>query len=229
MSAGLYAARYIDCPGSDNVGFSASALWQPKFGFGPYVPRLNFTLDFNYAEFNKEARDNGLLTSGIFFSKRLNDTWRFQVGFEYQESYAKNLSDDPLVTSLGYSADIRLPYELFDLNASSLFAGLDYFFPSKLLISLGYTRTDGATVSSTTKPSLAAYKKADAFYSDPGLPEGWFTYQFATINDEWSISVSYPIAEDSSLDLSWATQDIKATGDRDYDNERFVLSFVQRF
>ena len=77
MSAGLSAARYIDCPGSDNVGFSASALWQPKFGFGPYVPRLNFTTDFNYAEFNKEARDNGLLTSGIFFSKRLNDTWRF--------------------------------------------------------------------------------------------------------------------------------------------------------
>ena len=126
--------------------------------------------------------------------------------------------------ALGYSPDIRLPCELFDFNATSLFAGLDYFFPSNLLISLGYTRTDGATVSSTTRPSLAAYKKADAFYSDPGLPEGWFAYQFATVNDQWSISVSYLIAKDSSLDLSWATQDFKATGDRNFDNER-----VQRF
>ena len=56
VSAGLNAARYLDYSGLVNVGFSASALWQHKFGFGPYVPRLNFTLDFHYAEFDKKAR-----------------------------------------------------------------------------------------------------------------------------------------------------------------------------
>jgi hypothetical protein len=77
-----------------------------------------------------------------------------------------------------------------------------------MLINAGLRCVNGFTVSSTTRPTLALYKVADALYSDPAFKEGWVAYLLEADTNEWSLGVSIPSGIDSSINFGYSFNDI---------------------
>ncbi|MEQ8954851.1 MAG: hypothetical protein RL120_12020, partial [Gammaproteobacteria bacterium] len=120
-------------------------------------------------------------------------------------------------------------FKLFDYEAAALFANAEYALANGLLLSASYRRVSGATVASTTLPSLGIYKISDAFYSDPAFNPGWFAYQLKATIDEWSFGLNVPVATDTAVDFSLQWHGIDARGGRDYDNRIASIVLVHRF
>ncbi|NKB32010.1 MAG: hypothetical protein GKR91_02825 [Pseudomonadales bacterium] len=229
LSSNVFARRLNDLGGFDSQGLGISANFSHKLGFGAYAGRFGAILSATREEFRGEARDNDLYGIEINYQKRLGPAWFVYGGIDYQESRADSLPDDPAISAFGYDPTARLPYELFEYDSSSVFLELEYTFENGILASGGYRHIDGATVASTTQPGQDLYKISDAFYSDPAFPNPWFGYQLEADTDEWSLGVSLPIGRDSSFDVGYSWHDIRATGNRDYENSIVSVTFTQGF
>lgn len=229
IGGAVNAARYKDLSGFDRFGVSVSANYNYKWALGAYAPTLSLSASYGAEQYEGEARDNGLLTLDARYLKRLSPAWFLTLGIDYQQSDASDLDYDPIIEEFGYDPNFRLPSELYDYNSSSLFGSLEYAFENGVLLSGGYRRVDGFTISSTTQPTLALYKVADAVYADPAFGGGWLAYQLEADTDEWSAGLSIPSGVDSSINFGYSFYDIEALNGSKYLNRIFTVSYVHNF
>lgn len=229
LSAQLSANRYIEHGGFDTIGASVSASYTYKFGLGAYAPRLGAAVLLGTESIDGDARDRRFTSTEINFEKRLSQSWLVAAGIDYHVSRGKSLPGDERLLSFGYNPNDTLAYDLFDDDAVSLFADITYEFPNGTALTGGYARIDGFTISSTRMPTLKIYKKADAVYIDPSWPDLWFAYRLQTVTDDWSLGVSMPVGQDSSINLGASWQDIDGPADLDYKNRLLSISYVHNF
>ena len=229
LSGGLNASRFNELRGFDKLGISVAANYNYKWALGAYAPVLSLSTSYALEELEGRARDNELLTLDVSYLKRLSPAWFLTLGADYQQSNTDSLPPDPILDSLGYSPDRRLPFELYDYDSASLYADLEYSFENGMLVNAGFRRVNGFTVSSTTRPTLALYKVADALYSDPAFTQGWVAYLLEADTNEWSLGVSIPSGLDSSINLGYSFYDISAVSGNNYLNRIFSISYVHNF
>ena len=229
LAADMSSTRYFSHPGFDRIGVSASAGYTYKMGFGAYAPRIGASFSLGKEEMDGLARDRRLVTSAAFFEKRLSSYLSFSAGLDYQVSRGDSLPDDWRLASFGYDPDNRLPATLFDDDSSSVFAELAYDLPNGMLVTGGYSRTDGFTVASTQTPNLHVYKLSRAIYTDPAWPDLWFGYRLPAIVDDWSLGLSIPVLRDSSIGIGGSWQDVDGPDDLYYDNRLVTISFIHNF
>ncbi len=229
VSAQVNASRFEDLPGFDKLGAGVSANYNHKWGLGAYAPLLATSISYAVEDYDGRARDNELLTVDVSYLKRLSPAWFLSTGVDYQDSSSDSLPHDPVISSFGYDPDLSLPFELFDYDSRSVFADLEYSFENGMLLSGGFRRVDGFTVSSTTEPSLNLYKVAEAFYSDSAFRQGWVAYQLEAKTNEWSLGLSIPSSRDSSINFAYSLYDISGVSGHDYLNRIFSISFVHDF
>ena len=230
VAGNLEVTRYDQLSGFDNHSLGFSVDYGHKLGFGAFAPRLGVNLSVSRQFFQGEARDADLYGLEISYSRRLSPGLMLSAGADALWSRTDDLAEDPRVTAFGYDPLIRLPYEVFNYDARSLFLSGEYAFENGLLLELGYRRIDGATVASTSMPTLAVYKISDAFYSDPAFDSmDWFAYLLDANTDEWSLTGSWAIGIDSSINLgvTWNESDVPAN--RSYTNTIFSLGLVHNF
>lgn len=229
LAAQLRASRYFEHSGFDNIGASISASYAYKFGFGAYAPRLGASVALGTENIDGKARDRRFTTTEIIFDKRLSPAWLVAVGMDYHVSRGPSLPGDARLASFGYDPNNTLPHKLFDDDAVGVFASATYEFANGVSVTSGYNRTDGFTVSSSLLPTLKVYKEANAVYVDPSWPNLWFAYRLQTITDDWSVDLSIPVGQDSSLNLGASWQDIDGPAALDYKNNLLSVSFVHNF
>ena len=230
VSAKLEATRYDQLKGFDNHGIGISADFGHKLGFGAYAPRLGINLSASRQYFQGEARDSDRYGLELSYSRRISAGLMLAGGVDFNWSRTGDLPADPRVTAFGYDSNIRLPYELFDYDAKSLFISGEYAFESGFLLGLGYRRILGATVASTPVPTQKVYKFSDAFYSDPAFESrDWFAYQLDANTDEWSLSGSWALGIDSSLNLGVTWNDSAVPANRSYTNTIITFGLLHNF
>jgi hypothetical protein len=230
VSANLEATRYDQLQGFDNHNIGFSADFGHKLGFGAYAPRLGVNLSARRQFFQGEARDSDLYGIELSYSRRISAGLMLAGGVDFNWSRTGDLPEDPRVTAFGYDPDTRLPYELFDYDARSLFLSGEYAFENGFLLGAGYRRVLGATVASTSVPTLKVYKFSDAFYSDPAFEsEDWFGYLLDANTDEWSLSGSWALGMDSSLNLGVIWNDSAVPANRSYSNTIVTFGLLHNF
>ena len=230
VSANLEGTRYDQLKGFDNHSIGFSADYGHKLGFGAYASRLGINLSASRQFFQGEARDSDLYGIELSYSRRLSAGLMLAGGVDFSWSRTGDLPEDPRVTALGYDPEIRLPYELFNYDAKSLFVNGEYGFENGFLLGLGYRRILGATLASTPVPTQKVYKFSDAFYSDPAFgSRDWFAYQLDANTDEWSLSGSWALGIDSSLNLDVTWNDSAVPAARSYTNTIITFGLVHNF
>ena len=234
FSTSLGYSQFAELRGFDNAEIGVGAAFRRKFGFGANAPSLNISTSYSISRFEGAARDANSGVAELSLSRRFESGFSVNVGVDYQRNKTDLLPEDPLVTAFGYDPVIRAPFELFDFDSASVFIEGDYTFYSGWMMSAGFRRINGATVASTTAPSLATYKISDAFYSDPAFASEsggnpWFAYQLATNTDQFSTAISIPVLKDTSIDIGASWNDIRAPSGRDYDNTIIAVSLVHNF
>tara|TARA_B110000858_G_scaffold112419_2_gene128589 strand:+ start:6361 stop:7290 length:930 start_codon:yes stop_codon:yes gene_type:complete len=229
LSGGLSATRYNELRGFDKLGISVAANYNYKWALGAYAPMLSLSSSYALEESDGRARDNELLTVDLSYLKRLSPAWFLTLGVDYQQSSADSLPHDPIIDSLGYSPDNNLPFELYDYESASVYIDLEYSFENGMLLNAGYRRVDGFTVSSTTMPTHALYKVADALYPDPAFKAAWVAYLLEADTDEWSLGLSIPSGLDSSINLGYGFYNISAISGNSYVNRILSVSYVHNF
>ena len=229
LSGGLNATRFNELRGFDNFGISVAANYNYKRALGAYAPVVSLSTSYALEEYEGRARDNELLTVDVSYLKRLSPAWFLTLGVDFQRSSSDSLPHDPLLKTFGYDPDMTLPFELYDYDSTSVYTDLEYAFENGILFNAGYRRVNGFTVSSTTKPTLALYKVADAIYSDPAFKEGWVAYQLEADTNEWSLGLSIPSGLDSSINLGYSFYDISAITRNSYVNRIISVSYVHNF
>lgn len=229
LGGAINATRYQDQGGFDRVGLTASANYNYKWALGAYAPILSLSASYGIEQYEGDARDNGLLTLDASYLKRLSPAWFLTLGVDYQKSDSSGLPYNPIIEEFGYDPSFRLPSELYDYGSSSVYGSLEYTFENGVLLNAGYRRVDGFTVSSTTQPTLALYKVADAVYLDPAFDGDWVAYQLEADTNEWTAGLSIPSGIDSSINFGYSFYDIKALNGSKYLNRIFSVSYVQNF
>lgn len=229
LNAAVNASRFNELRGFDHAGISVAANYNYKWALGAYAPTLSLSTSYGLEEYQGRARDNDLLTVDVSYLKRLSPAWFLTLGADFQKSGADNLPPDPIIDSFGYAPDRNLPLELYDYDSNSVYTDLEYAFENGLLLNVGFRRVNGFTVSSTTTPSLALYKVADALYSDPAFKEDWVAYLLEADTNEWSMGLSIPSGIDSSINIGYSFYDISAVSGNSYRNRIFTVSYVHNF
>jgi hypothetical protein len=229
LSGGVSAARFNEQRGFDKLGLNIAASYNYKWALGAYAPAVSFSTSYAVEEYEGRARDNRLLTLDLSYLKRLSPAWFLTLGVDYQKSSSDSLPHDPVIDMFGYDPDRNLPFELYDYDSTSVYTDIEYSFENGMLLNAGYRRVDGFTVSSTTTPTLALYKVADAIYSDPAFDAGWVAYQLEADTNEWSLGLSIPSGLDSSINLGYSFYDISAVSGNSYVNRIFSVSYVYNF
>jgi len=229
LSGGINATRFNELRGFDKLGVSVAANYNYKWAFGAYAPVLSLSTSYGLEEYEGRARDNELLTLDVSFLKRLSPAWFLTLGADSQQSRADSLPHDPIIEQFGYDPDRSLPFELYDYDSTSVYGDIEYSFENGMLLNAGFRRVNGFTVSSTTRPTLALYKVADALYSDPAFKAGWVAYQLEADTNEWSLGLSIPSGLDSSINFGYSFYDISAVSGNSYVNRIFSVSYVHNF
>ena len=230
VSGNLEGTRYDELKGFDNYSIGVSADYGHKLGFGAFAPRLGVNFSASRQFFQGEARDYDVYSIELSYSRRISAGLMLAGGVDFNWSLTDDLPEDPRVTAFGYDSDIRLPYELFDYDAKSLFVSGEYAFESGFLLGLGFRRILGATVASTPKPTQKVYKFSDAFYSDPAFASrNWFAYQLDANTDEWSLSGSWALGIDSSLNLGVTWNESAVPANRSYANTIITFGLLHNF
>lgn len=221
--------RYGQQSGFDQLSAELFVAWNHKFGFGAYAPQFNLSLSRGRVAMRGQARDHGTSSLDITFSKRLSPAWSFYAALSAQDIDAGSLPHNPRVTALGYDPDMALPYELYDYNSKSATMGVDYTFASGVMLSGRYERSDGYTIASTKHPDPKVYKIASAFYIDPAFAHSWYAYRLASNTDALAVSLSFPVAQDTAIDVSGGWYDISAPAGKSYDNSEFSIGITWGF
>ena len=229
LSASANASRFHDLRGFDRTGLGVAANYNYKWSLGAYAPVLSLSASYGIEEYEGDARDNDLLTLDIAYLKRLSPAWFITVGADYQASGGDSLPHIQFNDSFSYDAAFGLPFEVYDYDSTSLYAELEYSFENGMLLSTGLRRVDGYTVSSTTQPTLALYKVADAVYTDPAFKGDWLAYQLEADTNEWSLGLSIPSGRDSSINFTYSFYDIAAVSGNSYLNRIASVSYVHNF
>lgn len=229
FSGGLSTRRYDELSGFDNVGLSLGAELSHKFGFGAYAPRLSLNLSASEQFMQGEARDARSFTSRLVLEKRFTPGLMLGIGLDYEENDSPTLESGPELFAFQYDPDQRLPLELFEYHSNAWFIEGEYAFSNGLMVQAGYRNIDGGTVSSTSTPGPALYKIARAFFSDPGIDNGWFAYLLDADTDEWTAGLSWPLGIDASINLRGTFHDSDAFGGGNYQNSVVTLGYVHNF
>jgi hypothetical protein len=234
VSVAASHTHFSELPGFDRLEFGLGADYRHKFGFGPTAPSVNINSRYALVRSDGSARDTDLALVGLSLAKQFQSGFSLNTGLDYQRNTTDLLPEDPSVTAFGYDPVLRAPYELFDFSSVSVFVSADYTFYNAWLVSLSVRRINGATVVSTTTPSLALYKVSDGFYSDPAFSSDpgsspWFAYQVETNTDQYSAGVSIPIFQDTSIDITGSWNDIRAPIGRHYENTLYAISLTHNF
>ncbi|PCJ23188.1 MAG: hypothetical protein COA96_12490 [SAR86 cluster bacterium] len=229
ISGQLGFTKFNELSRFDRASYGASASYSYKLGLGAYAARLGTNLSISHDELTGEARDRDLVTLEFNYQKRLSPSWFVITGIDYQSSRSESLPDDATLSSFGYAPVDRLSYELFDYDSFSAFAELEYAFENGVLVSGGYRRINGHTVSSTTLPTHALYNISKAVYVDPAFRAGWLAYLLEANTNEWSVGASIPTGIDSSINIGYGFYDISGPSGRDYENRIVSISFVHNF
>lgn len=229
IGANISRMNFDDLSGFNRNAAGVSISYQHKLGFGAYATRLGASLSYDRESFRGEARDSDVSSLQLSYEKRFSPAWLIFAGIDFQQRKSDSLAPDPDVIAFGYDPVIRQPFELSEYDADSVFAELEYTFENGVLLSSSYRRVDGPTISSTTSPSLLVYKKSSAFYSDPALGSSWFAYLIDTKTDVWSLGVSVPIAQDSSVDLGYRWSDGRAAGGLNYQSDVLSITLIHNF
>ncbi|MFT4888513.1 MAG: hypothetical protein ACI8V0_002748 [Pseudohongiellaceae bacterium] len=231
FTGNLNYRRFDELRGFDRIELGAGASYRYKFGFGPFAPAANASVNFNVENGAGQARDTEVAQIEFSVGKRFQSGFTLGVGIDYQRNTTNYLEDDPAVEAFDYDPLNSLSNELFDFESISAFFAVDYEFSSGWRASLNYRRINGFTVASTTKPSLKIYKISDAFYSDPafstsGSETSWFGYLLETNSDQWEGALSIPLSMDTSIDFSVNWTDISAPESGNYQNTIFAITFI---
>ncbi len=225
--------RFEELRGFDIAEFGAGISLRHKFGFGALAPTVSLSSSYVIANSGGSARDRNSATIELSASKQFASGFAVSMGMDYLNNTTDSLPNDPAVDAFGYDPIIGAPFELFDFSATSAFLNADYTFYNAWILSAGYRRINGATVASTTTPSLAVYKISDAFYTDPAFESDsnarWFAYQLETNTDQFSTAISFPVLVDTSIDLSASWNDIRAASGRNYDNTIYAITLNHNF
>lgn len=229
LSGGLTGTRFNELRGFDNVGISIGANYSYKWALGAYAPVLALSTSYAVEEYDGKARDNELLTLDISYLKRLSPAWFLTFGADFQQSSAESLPSDQVIENFDYGLNWSQPFELYDYDSTSVYADIEYAFENGMLLNAGYRRVNGSIVSSTTWPTLALYKAADAVYSDPAFKGNWVAYQLEADTNEWSLGLSIPSGQDSSINLGYSFYGISAVSGNSYVNRILSVSYVHNF
>jgi hypothetical protein len=234
LSASAGYSRFGELRGFDQAEVGVGLSYRHKFGFGPTAPSVNVASSYSLARSQGAARDTNIGVIEVSLSKQFESGFSLSGGLDYQRNTSKLLPEDPLVSAFGYDPVRRAAYELFDFESASAFINGDYTFYNGWLASAGFRKINGATVASTTTPSLAVYKISDAFYTDPAFnsemaARPWFAYQLETNASQYSAALSIPILQDTSLDVTASWIEISAPSGRDYDNTVYAVSLIHNF
>ena len=229
LSSSINVNHYNHTSGFDSYALGAQVEYAHKFGFGAYAPRLGLSVGANRNFMNGEVRDSSGKTAQLSLSKRFTPALLLSVGIDYADNESPTVEADEATLSFGYDPQLRLPFELFSYHSKAAFVDAEYAFANGLLLEGRFRRIDGGTVSSTTTPSLLLYKKARAFYSDPGFDEDWFAYLLDARTSEWSTGLSIPIGVDSSINLRATWHDSQSSANGSYENSIFTIGYVRNF
>jgi len=229
LSAQMNANRYLEHSGFDSIDVNATASYAYKFGLGAYAPRLGAAVALGTVSMDGKARDRHYTTTAITIEQRLSPSWLLSAGLDYHVSRGESLAGDDRLLSFGYDPNNTLSYGSFDDDAVSMFAEVAYDFPNGMMLTGGYNRSDGFTVSSTQKPSLKIYKISKAVYVDPAWPDLWFAYRIPSTTDDWSLGLSMPVSRDASVNLGASWQEIDGPTVFNYKNRLLSVSYVHNF
>lgn len=233
IASSINYSRFLELPGFDRWGANVSASYRYKFGFGPAAPSLHASASYGIENSDGLARDTNTAGVEIGLEKRFQSGFLLSAGMDYQRNYSDLLPVDQRVLAFGYDELTRLPFELFDFESASVFAGVEYALLNGWMTNLSYRRINGATVASTTEPSLAIYKVSNAFYSDPAFGQNfsrpWFAYQIESNTNQWGAGVSIPVLQDTSIDFAFNWNDIKGPSVRDYENTIYAFTLTHNF
>lgn len=229
LSSSINANHYRSTSGFDSYTLGGQAEYQHKFGFGAYAPRLGFSIGASRNFMQGRVRDSFSKTAQLSLSKRFTPALQFRLGIDYEDIESPAVEADSATLSFGYDPELRLPFELFSYHSRAVFVDGEYAFANGWLLEGRFRRIDGGTVSSTTQPSLPLYKRARAFYSDPGFDAGWFAYLLDAMTNEWSAGLSVPVSTDSSVNLRATWHDSKSSADGSYENSIITVGYVRNF
>ncbi len=229
LSSNITINHYNSTSGFDSYSLGAQAEYGHKFGFGAYAPRLGVSIGLNRNFMQGRVRDSLGKTVQLSLSKRFTPAFMLRAGIDYEDNESPTVQADEATLSFGYDPELRLPFELFSYHSKAAFIDGEYAFANGLLLEGRFRRIDGGTVSSTTQPSLALYKKARAFFSDPGFDSDWFAYLLDARTSEWSAGLSIPMDIDSSINLRATWHDSKSSANGSYENAIFTVGYVRNF
>lgn len=229
LSSSVTANHYRKTSGFDNYALGGQAEYLHKFGFGAYAPRLGFSVGANRNFMAGRVRDSFGKTAQLILSKRFTPAFMLRVGIDYEDIDSPTVEADAATLSFGYDPRFRLPFELFSYHSKAAFIDGEYAIANGWLLEGRLRRIDGGTVSSTTQPSLPLYKRARAFYSDPGFDSGWFAYLLDAMTNEWSAGLSVPMGTDTSINLRATWHDSKSSADGSYENSIVTVGYVRNF
>ncbi|OGT73727.1 MAG: hypothetical protein A3H44_09430 [Gammaproteobacteria bacterium RIFCSPLOWO2_02_FULL_57_10] len=222
-SATLSGSRFNDLDGLDSESLGISGSYQHKFGLGAYAPTFGAALNWTQDNSSGKTRDRQITEVALSYSKRLSPAWHAMVGTTYESS--EGVNDDR-----GNASPYSTRNDIFDFEQAGIFASADYAFANSTLLALSYTWIDGYTVSSALAPNPRLLRIAKALTLDPAVqaPPGrhQVAYTLPTHAHLLALDWSIPVGRDSSVNLGYARQEIRADDSVEYGNDQFSVTFM---
>lgn len=222
-TATLSGSRFNDLDGLDRESIGLGSSYRHKFGLGAYAPTLGAALDWTQDKSKGETRDRHVTKFELHYSKRLSPAWHAMAGTTYE--FSEGIND-----GRSNATPISARNDIFDFEQASLFATVDYALTNNTLLALSYTWIDGYTVSSALAPNPRLLGIAKALTFDPAVqaPVGrnQVAYSIASRTHMLALDWSIPLGRDTSLNLGYARQEIRADNSVEYGNDQFSVTFL---
>ncbi|MDP1932182.1 MAG: hypothetical protein Q8L60_12070 [Gammaproteobacteria bacterium] len=221
--ATLSASRFNELIGLNSESIGVGSVYQHKFGLGAYAPTVGAALNWSQHNSRGKTRDRHIAEFELSYSKRLSPAWNTRIGAAHEVSEGTH-------DGRRYASQYSTRNDIFDFDQTTLFATMDYVFANDTMLALTYTWIDGNTVSSALAPNPRLLGIAKALTLDPAVkaPPGrnQVAYSLASRAHLVALDWSIPLGRDTSLNLGYVRQEIRADSSVDYGNDQFSVTFM---
>jgi hypothetical protein len=193
--------------GLDHVSLGVTAAYRRKFGLGPAVPWARVSATGARLQYREDVRDGWYYRVGASVGTRVGDRWELSAGYVFD---GRTADHERLVTT-------RLPADVFDQQAHTLWARADWQATTRLSLFGGYALRLG-DVASTTQRNAEIFAASSAVVADPAFGSNTFAYKIDATTHALSVGLSVALGARWSVNVGYEHQIGLGDGGIDYHN-----------
>lgn len=218
FTATLRGTAHEEFTGLNMVGLILGADYRHKLGLGAYAPWVSVGASVGYEDFNDDNRDALVYGLNARIGKRFESlpNWDFSAALAWERREAG--SPDAADVTMMWSG------EVFDHSAVSFALNADYVFENSLALLIGYGYRNGDIAASSIWPMA---DMETPYLNDPVFDMR--TYKLDATSHSFTIGLSYPLTDSSSLNASYQHQTVDAEQDMNYDKNLWRLNYLLAF